>query len=114
MNKLIAFLVVIAFVFPAAVYSQDPTNKEECIIMLKPQLRAQCTAFFGSDKLDMRQACIENIDKESEAQCGRFFGEGGFCFVCTSECISQYHETDPTRRECIKTCMSNPACEKEQ
>ena len=112
MNKLIAVIIVLSFQLPFAVYAQDPTNKEECISMLREQLQIQCTVLFGEDKADHRKACLDNIEAESEKQCDKFFGSGDFCSTCTSACIDQYKETDPTRVECLQTCFKNPACKK--
>ena len=112
MKKIMAFLIIFSFQLPIHVYSQDPTNKAECIGMLKSQLQIQCTTLFGEDKPEHRKACLENIAEETEKQCERFFGGGNFCSTCTSECIDQYKETDPTRVECLQVCLKNPACKK--
>ncbi len=78
MNKLITVFVIILLIIPAVVYSQDPTNKAECIAMLKPALQAQCATLFGNDA-DKKAACLGRIQAETEKQCGRFFSGDNFC-----------------------------------
>lgn len=80
--------------------------------MLASSLRVQCDTLIGKDKPDMLTACLDSIDAETEKQCDRFFGSGNFCSTCTTECIQQYKETDPTRIECLDVCLKNPACKK--
>ena len=113
MKKLSAVLIMVSFVFPVAVYSQNPASKAECINMLKPALQTQCTTLFGNDA-DKKAACLDNIQAETEKQCSRFFSGDNFCSTCTSECINQYKATDPTRKECLQMCYRNPACKKGQ
>jgi len=94
----------------SSVHAQDPSNKEECLDMVKTQVEKQCTTLFGGNNKDMETACLEGVLMETEKQCDRFFGSGNFCSVCTSECIKQFKEDDPTRIECLQTCLNNPAC----
>lgn len=103
---LIPFLLSTVF----SVQAQDPTNKEECVDMLKLQLEKQCSILFGGDNKDLEIACLENVLIQTEKQCDRFFGGGNFCSVCTSECVKQYNEDDPVRIQCLQTCLNNPAC----
>ncbi|MFT5395133.1 MAG: hypothetical protein ACI85N_000314 [Gammaproteobacteria bacterium] len=103
--------LILFFTFTVSlVHAQDPTNKEECVAMLKIQLGKQCTTLFESNNNDMEKACLENAPMEIEKQCERFFGSGNFCSVCTSECVNQFKEDGPTRIECLQTCLINPAC----
>jgi hypothetical protein len=111
-KKIIICLVILSFQVPLSVYSQDPTNKSECMNMLQSKLQVQCNTLLGKEKPETLQACLDNIYKEVEKQCDRFFGGDNFCSACTSECIKQYKETDPTRTECLEVCFRNPACKK--
>ncbi len=105
------FILIPAFLITiSSVHAQDPTNKEECVDMLKIQVEKQCTTLFGGNNEDMEIACLEGVLTETEKQCDRFFGSGNFCSVCTSECIKQFKEDDPTRIECLQTCLKNSAC----
>jgi hypothetical protein len=83
MKKLIAVLIMVSFIFPVAVYSQDPASEAECINMLKPALQAQCFTLFGNNA-DKRAACLDNIQAETEKQCSRFFSGDNFCSTCTT------------------------------
>lgn len=105
----IYFLILFFSFTVSSVYAQDPTNKEECIAQLKVALDKQCAVLFGSNK-ELEKSCLKNSPKEIEKQCDRFFGSGNFCSVCTSECVNQFKEDDPTRIDCLQTCLNNPAC----
>ena len=113
MKKTVILFIILFFQIPLSAYSQDPANKAECISMLAPQLQIQCSTLLG-EKPEMLEVCLEDIARETEKQCDRFFGGGNFCSTCTSECIRQFKETDPTRVECLETCFRNPACKKKQ
>ena len=113
MKKLIAVLIMVSFIFPEAVYSQDPASKADCINMLKTALQTQCTTLFGNDA-DLKAACIDNIQAETERLCSHFFSVYHSCSTCTSECINQYKATDPTRKECLQMGYRYPACKKGQ
>jgi len=104
------FLIPFFLFTISSVHAQDPTNKEECVDIIKIQVEKQCTTLFGGNNKDMETACLKNVLMETEKQCDRFFGSGNFCSVCTSECVKQYKEDDPTRIECLQTCLKNPAC----
>lgn len=105
------FYLIPYFLFIVSlVHAQDPANKEECVYILKIQLEKQCTTLFGGNNKDLETACLNNVLMETEKQCDRFFGGGNFCSICTSECVKQYKEDDPTRVECLHTCLNNPAC----
>ena len=112
-KRIIILLIILSFQLPLSVYSQDPTNMSECVSMLKSKLQVQCNTLLGADNPEMRQDCLDNINNEAEKQCNRFFGGDNFCSACTSECIKQYKETDPTRTECLQVCLNNPACKKD-
>ena len=112
MKKIIICLIILSFQFPFSVYSQDPTNKSECVSMLTSKLQVQCNTLLAKDNPEMLQDCLNNINNVVEKQCNRFFEGENFCSACTSECIKQYKETDPTRTECLQVCFSNPACKK--
>jgi hypothetical protein len=109
MKKFIAVLIIVASIFPAAVYSQGPTNKAECIRMLKTALQSQCTTLFGNDA-DKKTACLASSQAETEKQCNRFFSEGNFCSTCTSECTNNYKANDPKQKECLQMCYRQPGC----
>ena len=109
MAKIFYIIPFILFTI-ASVHAKDPSNKEECIGQLKIELEKQCTVLFGASNKDMEKTCLENSPMEIEKQCERFFGSGNFCSICTSECVKQYKEDDPTRIECLQTCLNNPAC----
>ena len=113
MKKIIICLIILSFQLPFSVYSQDPTNKSECVSMLKSKLQVQCNTLLRNDNPEILQDCLDNIHNEVEKQCNRFFGGENFCSACTSECIKQYKETNPTRTECLQVCFNNPACKKD-
>ncbi len=105
------FILIPAFLITiSSVHAQDPTNKEECVDMLRTQVEKQCTFLFGGNDKNMETSCLEGVLAETEKQCDRFFGSGDFCSVCTSECIKQFKEDDPTRIACLQTCLNNSAC----
>ena len=106
----IFYLIPFFLLTISSVHAQDPTNKDECIDQLKIQLEKQCTILFGGNNKDLEKTCLENSPMEIEKQCERFFGNGNFCSICTSECVKQYKEDDPTRIDCLQTCLNNPAC----
>lgn len=111
MKRTFILFIILIFQIPFSAHSKDPASKAECISMLAPQLQIQCSTLLG-EKPEMLAVCLENIASETEKQCDRFFGGSNFCSTCTSECIRQFKETDPTRVECLETCFSNPACKK--
>ncbi len=104
------FLIPFFLFTVTSVHAQDPTNKKECIEILTIQVEKQCTTLFGGNNEAMEIACLEGVLTETEKQCDRFFGSGNFCSVCTSECIKQFKEDDPTRIACLQTCLNNSAC----
>ncbi len=106
----ILFLIPFFLFTVTSVHAQDPTNYEECVDIIKIQVEKQCTTLFGGNNEDMEIACLEGVLTETEKQCDRFFGSGNFCSVCTSECIKQFKEEDPTRIDCLQTCLNNSAC----
>jgi hypothetical protein len=113
MKRTFILFIILILQIPLSAYSKDPTSKSECISMLAPQLQIQCSTLLG-EKPEMLAVCLENIASETEKQCDRFFGGSNFCSTCTSECIRQFKEADPTRVECLETCFSNPACKKKK
>jgi len=111
MNKSTTAYLIPFFIFVVSfVYAQDPTNKAECIEQLKTGVEKQCTLLFGDSNKEQEELCLKNAPMEVEKQCDRFFGNDNFCSVCTSECLQQFKEDDPTRIECLQTCLNNPAC----
>ena len=109
MAKIFYLIPFFLFIISLA-HAQDPTNKEECVDILKVETEKQCTILFENNNKDMETACLKNVLVETEKQCDRFFGGGNFCSICTTECVKQYKEEDPTRIECLQTCLNNPAC----
>ena len=107
----IFLLLSLMFVSILAVHAKDATNTGECVETLQNQLEKHCTTLFGSNNKDLEKTCLDSVITETEKQCERFFGTGKFCSVCTTECINNYKEDDPTRIACLQTCLKNPACE---
>jgi hypothetical protein len=105
----LSLLLLLTLAF-TPVYSQDPTNKQECVDMLQVALKTQCTTLFGTTNPALEKTCLDTASSETAKQCDRFFGSDNFCGVCTSECVNQFEEQDPTRLQCLQTCLSNPAC----
>ena len=60
MSKLFYLIPFFLFMVPL-VHAQDPTNKEECVDMLKVEIEKQCTILFESNNKDMETACLKNV-----------------------------------------------------
>ena len=61
-------LILTFFITISSVQAQDPTNKKECVDMLKIQVEKQCTTLLGGNNEDMEIACLEGVLTETEKQ----------------------------------------------
>ena len=99
--------LAVAVAVPAA--AQDPTNRSECVGMMRAPLEAQCAQLFSDD--EQRVACLEQVGPQVQRVCGQFFdSDADFCATCTSSCNTNFPAGDGKRRECLSMCISQPGC----
>ena len=106
-------LLVAALVPATPAVAQNPTNKAECLQMMRGPLEAQCQKMFAKGgQTDQLASCFAAIDPQVSSVCGQFFGEGrDFCATCTSSCTKNFEPGNDERRQCLAMCLAQPGCQ---
>lgn len=110
---LLSITITILLALSLPTLANDPTNAGECKSMLRSMLVEKCNTLFAKpDQADAKKSCLDNVSVGLET-CDQFFGQNSdFCAVCTNNCISNYQETDPKRKDCLQMCLTHEGCKK--